>query len=121
MKFPVRGKNQRSKFCRNFDIIAFFINVKKFGIVLEAGIGRFYFQEFWNKKKVSKTQIITLNELNALKKRLHLVGNTLEVNTMCTINARDVSQFAIHQIKMSNTSTFVHNYIEPECTVNHYL
>ncbi|MSO14189.1 tRNA (adenosine(37)-N6)-threonylcarbamoyltransferase complex dimerization subunit type 1 TsaB [Rickettsiales endosymbiont of Trichoplax sp. H2] len=106
----------------NFDIIAFSLNIKKLGIVLEAGIDKFYFQEFNNKKSISEITIITLDELHKIKKRIYLAGNIDEVHTKFIINAENVAKFANHKLNYTtnNLTNFMSNYVKPQYIINNY-
>ena len=106
----------------NFDVIAFSLDINKLGIVLEAGVGKFYFQEFNNKKSISEISIITLDELHKIKKRLHLAGNINEADTKFIVNAKNVAKFANHKLNYSanNLTNYMYNYIKPQYIINNY-
>lgn len=106
----------------NFDVIAFSMDTKRLGIALEAGVDKFYFQEFNNKKSISEITIITLDELHKIKKKLHLAGNIDEADTKFVVNAKNVAKFANHKLNYTanNLTSFMSHYIKPQYIINNY-
>ena len=83
----------------NLATIAFNHQEKNIGVVLEAGVEKYYFQEFSNKINISPIKIIKKEELGAIKKELYLVGNVDQVNDKFFLNAKHIAKFANYKLK----------------------
>jgi tRNA threonylcarbamoyladenosine biosynthesis protein TsaB len=103
----------------NLVAIAFDCNEKNVGVLLEAGVEKYYFQEFDNKINTSPIKIITKDEISKIRKELFLVGNVEQVNEKFLLDARHVAKFASHKLK--NLKNLVPNYLKPQYIINNYV
>ena len=106
----------------NFDVIAYCTDIERLGIALEAGVNKFYFQEFNNKKSISKITVINLDELDEIKKRVNLVGNIDNIEEKFVVNAKHVARYANYKLNYTtdNRGNFMSNYIKPQYIINNY-
>jgi tRNA threonylcarbamoyl adenosine modification protein YeaZ len=103
----------------NLATIAFNHKEKNVGVLLDAGVEKYYFQEFNNKINTSPIKIITKDEISEIKKELYLVGNVDQVNDKFLLDARHIAKFANHKLK--NLKNLVSNYLKPQYIINNYL
>ena len=95
----------------SFEAIAYNYKNKKIGIVLEAGIEKFYFQSFNCCESNSDIKIITKAEVELLKEKYFLVGNVDIVANQVTLDARDIAYYANYKYKAMIGS--ISGYIKP--------
>ena len=95
----------------SFEAIAYNYKDKKIGIVLEAGIEKFYFQSFNCCKSSSDIKIITKTEVELLKEKHFLVSNIDIVANQVTLDARDIAHYANYKYKTMIGS--ISGYIKP--------
>ena len=95
----------------SFEAIAYRYKNKKIGIVLDAGIGKFYFQSFHCCKSSSDIKVITKSEVELLKEKYFLVSNVDIVPNKVTLDARDIAYCANYKYKQM--TDFTSGYIKP--------
>ena len=103
----------------NLATIAFNHQEKNIGVVLEAGVEKYYFQEFNNKINISPIKIIKKEEMCEIKKKLYLVGNVDQVNDKFFLNAKHIAKFANYKLK--NLKNLIPNYLKPQYIINNYI
>jgi tRNA threonylcarbamoyl adenosine modification protein YeaZ len=103
----------------NFEAIAHNHTKNQMGIILEAGVGKFYFQSF--DKRIASSEIIVVNkdEAEELKKTYFFVGNVEIAEEQFALDARHIACYADHMPKeMINSSL---GYLKPQYIINNYV
>lgn len=102
----------------NFDAIAYKYKNKEIGVVLEAGVGKFYFQSFNCCKSTSDIKVITKGEVESLKEKYFLVGNVDIIPNQVVLDARNIANYA--DCKLKGIINLASNYIRPQYIINNY-
>ncbi len=102
----------------NFEAIAYSYKNKKIGIVLGAGVGKFYFQSFDCCKSISDISIVIEDEVVLLREKYFLIGNVDIVDNQVVLDARDIANYADYKSK--RTINLTSSYIKPQYIMNNY-
>lgn len=99
--------------------IAFHHQEESIGVLLDAGVEKYYFQKFNNKINTSPIKIIKKEEINEMKKELYLVGNVDQANSKFFLNAKHLAIFANYKLK--NLNNLIPNYLKPQYIISNYV
>ena len=103
----------------NFEAIAHNHTKNQMGIILEAGVGKFYLQSFDNGIANSEITVMSQDEAEELKKTYFFVGNVEIAEEQFALDARHIAYYADHMSKeMINFSL---GYLKPQYIINNYV
>jgi len=95
----------------NFDVIAYISGKANFAVVLEAGIKKFYFQEFRNYKSMSNIRLISSDEVLKYSEKHYLIGNVGNVHKNFLLNAQHIGEYinnmSTNKLKASNRLCYI--------------
>lgn len=103
----------------NFKAIAHHYKKEKMGIILEAGVGKFYFQSFDGENISSDITVIQKEEVEKLRERYYLIGNVEIADEEFYLDARHAAYYAERQSK--DETILESHYLQPQYIINNYI
>ncbi|WPX96619.1 tRNA (adenosine(37)-N6)-threonylcarbamoyltransferase complex dimerization subunit type 1 TsaB [Candidatus Bandiella euplotis] len=89
------------------------------GIIIEAGVEKYYFQKFNKSGVISDISIISKDLVRQLKETHFLVGNTEGAHEQIQLNAVYIALYA--DCKTKNTTLLPSEYLKPQYILDNYI